>query len=245
MGNIKLISHIAIINIFLAVAFVIIDEVFKDYNIYAWLFAIFTYLIVFRRSVLVVGICMFALMTLYFVWDMKILHKLNKEVNELKKSKERLTHLSYTDSLTSINNRTKYNEVWKRLKENPVTRTGFAYFDLNGLKQINDSKSHDEGDKYICATADIIFAMFQEDCYRIGGDEFVALSVGIDEAEFAEKISQIRDLADKKDVSVSIGSCWLEKCDDIRIMRKEAEEKMYKEKEIYYLTHDRRNKTTL
>lgn len=87
--------------------------------------------------------------------------------------------------------------------------------------------------------------MFQEECYRIGGDEFVVLSEGIDEAEFAEKISQIRDLANKNDVSISIGYCWLEKCDDIRIMHKEAEEKMYKEKETYYLTHDRKNKTTL
>lgn len=94
------------------------------------------------------------------------------------------------------------------------------------------------GDKYIRKAANIISEFFQDDCYRIGGDEFVVLSVGVDEAVFSDKISSIKKQMTENDISMSVGYCWMEVCDDVRIMRKEAEKQMYKEKEAYYRSHN-------
>ena len=199
---------------------------------------IFEYLIQLRRWIIMVGILVTTLAVIYFAWNVNTVRLLNQKVAELEENKELLKRISYTDALTSVNNRTKYSEVWRALKENTLEKMGVAYFDLNGLKQINDTNSHEAGDKYIRKAANIISEFFQDDCYRIGGDEFVVLSVGVDEAVFSDKISSIKKQMTENDISMSVGYCWMEVCDDVRIMRKEAEKQMYKEKEAYYRSHN-------
>lgn len=203
---------------------------------------IFEYLIHLRKWVIIVGTLVTVLTVIYFGWNVNTVRLLNRKVTELEENKELLKRISYTDALTAVNNRTKYNEVWRDIKEKSLENMGVAYFDLNGLKQINDTKSHDEGDKYICKAADIISEMFEEDCYRIGGDEFVVLSAGIEKELFANKISSIKKQMQENKIDISVGHCWKASCSNVKIMRKEAEEQMYKEKEAYYRIHDRRNK---
>ncbi|MBP5605181.1 MAG: GGDEF domain-containing protein, partial [Ruminiclostridium sp.] len=54
---------------------------------------------------------------------------------------------------------------------------GIVQFDVNNLKLINDSKGHEAGDLLIKNAADIINKSFGAvgNCYRTGGDEFVAI----------------------------------------------------------------------
>lgn len=55
--------------------------------------------------------------------------------------------------------------------------------DVNGLKQINDTLGHKDGDEYIRAACDMLCAHYAHSpVFRIGGDEFVVLLEGQDYA---------------------------------------------------------------
>lgn len=62
-------------------------------------------------------------------------------------------------------------------------------FDLNNLKQCNDTKGHMAGDKYIADAAHMIQDVFQGlgKVYRIGGDEFCIVAKGIAEGTIVER----------------------------------------------------------
>lgn len=88
-----------------------------------------------------------------------------------------IAKLAYEDGLTGLKNRTSYQEKSAAIEANR-TPTGVVMMDLNNLKQVNDTLGHDDGDSMIINAADIIRKSFDGsyiDCYRIGGDEFVAL----------------------------------------------------------------------
>ncbi len=84
--------------------------------------------------------------------------------------------LAYTDQMTSMNNRTCFNVDFAKLSESPAD-IAVIDFDLNNLKRVNDTLGHSAGDLYIKSCATIIYEIFNGigKCYRVGGDEFVAL----------------------------------------------------------------------
>lgn len=84
--------------------------------------------------------------------------------------------LAYTDQMTGLNNRTCFNVDFAKLSENPQD-VAVIDFDLNNLKYTNDTYGHSVGDAYIKSCATIIYEIFNGigKCYRVGGDEFVAL----------------------------------------------------------------------
>ena len=84
--------------------------------------------------------------------------------------------LAYTDQMTGLNNRTCFNIDFARLSENP-NDVAVIDFDLNNLKFTNDTYGHSVGDAYIRSCATIIYEILNAigKCYRVGGDEFVAL----------------------------------------------------------------------
>lgn len=83
--------------------------------------------------------------------------------------------LAITDSLTGLYNRNAYQIDSKKI----VDLDGFMIltFDLNDLKDCNDTKGHAQGDKYIVTAAGMIEHLLAPygRCYRIGGDEFCAI----------------------------------------------------------------------
>ncbi len=122
--------------------------------------------------------------------DEKAEHK--KELEELlmreMKQREELEstrQMAYADSLTGVKNKHAYVEAEdaldNRIAEGDLNRFGIAVFDLNGLKIINDTLGHDEGDNYIRAACRLICKTFKHSpVFRIGGDEFVAFLEGED-----------------------------------------------------------------
>ena len=93
--------------------------------------------------------------------------------------------LAYTDSLTGVKNKHAFVEAEQRLDERissgELEELGVIVFDLNGLKLINDTKGHEEGDRYIRSGCMLICHTFKHSpVFRIGGDEFVALLEGED-----------------------------------------------------------------
>lgn len=88
-----------------------------------------------------------------------------------------LSTLAYTDHLTGLMNRTKYEKVIQSYGEKIKENITVVSFDLNNLKKINDNEGHEAGDIYIKTFADSLKKIFEDNKYlgRIGGDEFVVI----------------------------------------------------------------------
>ena len=92
-----------------------------------------------------------------------------------------LERLANTDALTGIYNRNFFqkeldSEIAKASKNNNIPFSIFV-IDINGLKRINDTYGHEEGDKLIIAVANLLKKSFRDSdvITRSGGDEFVIL----------------------------------------------------------------------
>lgn len=95
----------------------------------------------------------------------------------------RLEHAALIDSLTSLRNRRAFHEDLTR--ELVITsRSGLplsiAMLDLRGLKRVNDSLGHQEGDERLKILARVLSETMRgsDAVYRIGGDEFALILAG-------------------------------------------------------------------
>jgi len=152
------------------------------------------------------------------------------EAIERKATHDALTRMSFTDTLTHLHNRNKFNYVCDELLRHPRSRVGVAFFDLDGLKQTNDQHGHDAGDRLIVSAADNIRSLFSGNSYRIGGDEFAVIVPDIAQKDFDIQVDKVRRLMAKNDISIAIGISWHEECPGIKVQLKEADERMYVEK---------------
>ncbi len=107
----------------------------------------------------------------------------SKKITELKRMEENLRALSLTDDLTGLYNRRgflaladQHFKVAKRLR----SRVFMLYADVDGLKTINDTFGHRQGDDALIDVAGILRETYRESdiVARIGGDEFVVMPVG-------------------------------------------------------------------
>ena len=114
----------------------------------------------------------------------RVTRTLQKEYE--RKEKEHLENMAYRDFLTGLYNR-NYLDVWNaRLAPDAAYPISFVSIDMNNLKLINDRYGHKNGDQLLCAMADLLKKYFSGEQYsvlRIGGDEFLVLARGVDEAE--------------------------------------------------------------
>jgi diguanylate cyclase (GGDEF)-like protein len=108
-------------------------------------------------------------------------HRLRVRMVQRALREEMLRDLSLHDDLTGLYNRRGLLALAQQLmRQAERDRRGFevVFMDLDGLKRINDTLGHPEGDRAIRETALIIRASFRESdvVARLGGDEFVVLS---------------------------------------------------------------------
>lgn len=164
----------------------------------------------------------------------------------LRNEKERmaLEGLSYIDSLTSVYNRNCYNSFIEKNKNRSFHHVGVIFFDLNGLKKINDDLGHIAGDTIITAAAFVMKEIFPKNTYRIGGDEFVVLKENVDSVEFKEECNAVLERLKNFEISISFGYVYKDECDDLVGLLKDADHKMYINKRDYYsmAEHDRRKR---
>ena len=144
------------------------------------------------------------------------------------------TEKSQTDPLTGLFNRETYYQDTKRMGR---FINGIIQFDMNGLKYLNDNFGHTEGDKALVTIGNIIFnnSTRKMYVYRLGGDEFTLLAVNTDEDTIKDVIGKIREDIKEAKYYCSIGyACANGRNIDIETLEKEAEEKMYLDKEEFY-----------
>ncbi len=107
-----------------------------------------------------------------------------RHANELERE---LRRLSVTDQLTGVLNRRGFEVVADHVMHN-ARRTGASltafYFDLDGLKGINDSLGHEAGSVVIRRFAELLVGTFRRNdvVARMGGDEFVVLAANVSDS---------------------------------------------------------------
>ncbi len=104
---------------------------------------------------------------------------------EQKEQLKSVTRMAYTDDLTGVKSKHAFAEAEekmdRRIEQKAVEGFAMVLFDLNDLKEINDSQGHEVGNQYIKEACRTICTRFKHSpVYRVGGDEFVAILEGAD-----------------------------------------------------------------
>lgn len=171
-------------------------------------------------------------------------------ITEHKEKEDYLTFLGQHDTLTQLNNRTFYIEEIQRIKQNPMTSISCVFLDINGLKHINDTLGHDQGDLILKRFGQILKNAIADTHYsasRIGGDEFVILMPNTKHEDLKDLLHNIQNELHADQVvniqlpiHVAIGFAMTNQSKKIDQMLKEADLMMYKMKQEYYLSHSKK-----
>jgi len=160
------------------------------------------------------------------------------DITEQKENETEMLNLSYRDSLTGLYNRRSLTTKIQELEKEQ--NLGIIYFDINGLKFMNDAFGHEDGDKLIVTIVKEIGSVIPQDSlvFRFGGDEFIAIikNLTLKRNELlAEKI--VSNLSSKKineiSISLSYGVAVRHKSENIEDTIKRAEDNMYENKILF------------
>ena len=130
---------------------------------------------------------------------------------EMVRTRNRYVMLSIHDNMTGLYNRRGMYELFGRLTTtvDPEDRLFVSVIDMDGLKYVNDTFGHDEGDFGIMSVSRAAkqVARPEELCIRAGGDEFYIVGIGDYTDDECEKR---RDdyLAALSDISHNSGKCY-------------------------------------
>lgn len=160
--------------------------------------------------------------------------QLQLQKKQIEAQTDLLQRMSYEDSLTQLYNRNKFNQLMNTASDKQWERLGVAYFDLNGLKEINDHLGHSAGDALLRRAADQLRAVFEGRAYRTGGDEFVVVDSTLGEEEFSAALAEVRGRMDAAGISYATGLSWRGENCSLKEQLDEADHRMYQEKRRYY-----------
>ncbi len=161
---------------------------------------------------------------------------------ELKKKEAEIDFLSHHDSLTGIYNRFFYEEAFKHLDTEENLPFSVIISDINGLKQINDTLGHADGDRSLIEATKIISMHLREGdvLARVGGDEFSLLLPRTNNQEAQEIINRIQTscqalkldlLKVSLNLSISMGTATKTYVDEsLSSISKLAEDYLYRSK---------------
>ena len=149
------------------------------------------------------------------------------------------TYRSKMDVLTDLYNRFSFIEKTEDYEKNRPDHLICIYADADGLHDLNDEKGHFAGDAFLKLCGKVLKDGFGEDCYRIGGDEFVVFTESMDEAGVRTVLDEIARQLDAEHYHMSFGICSLQDGIGISEMIRNAEQEMYREKNDYYLSVNR------
>lgn len=164
------------------------------------------------------------------------------EVHEQITGLEEIRNLYQRDPLTGIYNRRGYEKRLRAIYELMGYNDDSIYIvsiDMDGLKYINDTYGHAEGDVALCRLAEVLKELLspEEVCARVGGDEFAVVLVseeaGRDERFVREFVAAMEKVEEKEKMPypfrASVGVCCInqEKGTSLMGCMQKADHEMY------------------
>jgi len=168
-----------------------------------------------------------------------------RERNLVQKQKiDRLENIAYYDHLTGARNRFYFEECLSRAVHNSRSdgeRFALVYFDLDNLKQTNDTYGHHAGDRLLVTFVSRVFPLLGGRALsRIGGDEFALIIENIQrDEEVVSLIDRIVKSTTKPieyedgflEFSCSVGISWYpDEAESAEELIRNADMKMYRAK---------------
>lgn len=143
------------------------------------------------------------------------------------------------DELTGLYNRSGLIQNAEKLMERAEQEQkglSVIFFDLDGLKAVNDTQGHEAGDQYIKSMADILKENITKDdiVCRYGGDEYIVVSCQKSWEESLRKLDQLQG-AIVPLVSASAGCVFGAKVtsmNELNELIEQADQKMYEYKKL-------------
>ncbi|NOR80216.1 MAG: DUF484 family protein, partial [Methyloprofundus sp.] len=146
-------------------------------------------------------------------------------------SYEAMTHTSFIDTLTGVNNRRfleqRLGEEVDRAQRS-IEALSCLFLDIDFFKKINDTYGHQAGDQVLMVVANVIRKQLRNNdvLVRYGGEEFIALLSNIEESmaqDIAERIrKKIKELVVDTEgvfisVTISIGNATYKPVQGVRL----------------------------
>jgi diguanylate cyclase (GGDEF)-like protein len=191
-------------------------------------------------------------MTLAAVTGLAALARL--AIVELEREERQLTELATRDPLTGALNRRSFLAEAQRAAERSQRygeAAAVAVVDLDHFKEINDSWGHTVGDEALVRSYRALRSRLRSSDVlgRIGGDEFAALVLHVDEAAALQVASEMRDAvarvgmqlaaeghANRLSASVGIAPLHVDDPRDVDALIDLADQRMYLAKRANALT---------
>lgn len=162
-----------------------------------------------------------------------------------KQTEDKLKQLSTHDILTGLYNRGFFEEEMERIERGRLFPVSVVMADVDHLKEINDSRGHDAGDSLLKRVSQVLTTAFRSEdiIARIGGDEFAVLLPNTNTSVAEKILIRTRYVLETHNASypdaplqLSIGVYTAEKSTPLAEALKEADKRMYSEKQKHYVS---------
>ena len=192
----------------------------------------------------IVNFIVFSVITLVLAFSYRKVRAASYErQSELEELSDLRWRYAYTDEPTGLQNRRAFSEKLSGLDENRGSAEFAIWiFDINGLKEVNDSGGHAAGDELIKGAAECIVSGIgsADKVYRIGGDEFAVIDEdNLPCAEIACRVEM--ECSNWKgqftnSISLSYGYALSQESPELSVfeIEKKADHNMYDNKNEYY-----------
>lgn len=151
-------------------------------------------------------------------------------------SELRLRRFANFDILTNMQNRNAYESSRDSWAKKCTVSLSCVYVEVNGLHELNNASGHEKGDQMLQTVALELQGRFGRDnCYRTGGDEFVAFVQDEPETAVRAATDELIRALERKGCSAAIGVATQNAGSmDLDTLIRQAEQQMYQAKEEHY-----------
>jgi diguanylate cyclase (GGDEF)-like protein len=137
--------------------------------------------------------------TLLVLVGLSVAYSLRAVTRETQKLNARLRREATVDYLTGLLNRRGWREAAERelaRASRDGTLVGLLLLDLDSLKEINDTRGHDEGDRVLVETAGRMRTALRagDVLARLGGDEFAALLMDTSDGQALAAVDRLKQM---------------------------------------------------
>lgn len=171
---------------------------------------------------------------------------MRRELDDARTRITQLEHLADQDGLTAIANRRAFIRELSRMiafTQRYGPPSSVVYFDVNGLKRINDTYGHPAGDAALRHVAETLCKNVRSSDLvgRLGGDEFGVILAQTNQEQAAAKATALAREIGKKSlrwgqakltVSAAYGVYSFSGSDDAQVAIEAADKAMYQQKRV-------------